>query len=929
MTGKSNRHCPQCFHQNSVALLNCELCNWLLKQDLDKTQILQAEGASTSAPTLDSELTQAPFANFKPILETNRTLAEKQTFHLAGDLAHFEIYEILGHGGMGVVYHAKDRTLQRDVALKMLRPMAASNQKHTYALLEEARMASKLNHPNIVTIYDVARAKNSNYIVMEWVEGQGLDALIPLGGLELIQAIEYAYQMAKGLSFAHQKLIVHRDIKPQNIMLSNQNTIKILDFGIADLIKSETKDNSQETNTVIGTPNYMSPEQIQGLNLDQRSDIFSFGIVLYEMLCGIRPFQGADIEATHKAINTGAYIPIQERLPELPNKIAILVGKMLATARDERWQSSVELSQELQAIHNELTYKKNWWQRRSWRTKIAMILPFVFVIGWNTKEIIFPTSTQQLIERHLQKATKIAILPFDNISGDPLIQLFSDGLAVNLGSDLSAIASELGNTWIVPSTEISRMKDSSPKAVANKYGVNLILTGSIQHMGSTRLLVLNLINAVNGQLLKTTEVEINADEIFQGHGMIRQKALSLLNWTIPDSVKDKFNAQRPQLDGAYKEYVKGIGYFYRFDQSRNLIKAEQSFKKAIGISPNYPLAFIGLAETQLLNFRQTKNINWLKKMEQSINSLNEISSDRCQVDYLKGELLTRKGEYQQAIELYNNCLIENPKHISSYLGLANAHAKEGNIETAENYYIKAIGMSPNNVKSIMRFGIFYFRNGNYLKAIEQSKILAELAPNNVNAYNHMAASYYSLNKIDEAIINTLYALKIKPTDSGYSNLATFYFAKSDYKKAISAYQKAIEINPTHYIIWGNLADAYKITNNTGAREAYEKAAELAKLTLKTNPKDSKVIADLSSYLANIGNRNQALELTHQININNNGIENFMVATAYDELGETKLAMAHLKIAISKNYSLEEILNSPLLANTRLVENFETLLEFKE
>jgi serine/threonine-protein kinase len=164
---------------------------------------------------------------------------------------------------------------------------------------------------------------------------------------------------------------------------------------------------------------------------------------------------------------------------------------MLATKKDERWQSSTELATALHEIHAELTHKKNWWQRRHWFSKVAILIPFVLALGWSAKEILFPASTQQLIERQLAEATKIAILPFENISGDPLIQLFGDGLAVNLGSDLAAIASEQNNTWIVPATEISRMEDQSLQAVADKYGVNLVLTGSIQHMGSTRLLVLN------------------------------------------------------------------------------------------------------------------------------------------------------------------------------------------------------------------------------------------------------------------------------------------------------------------------------------------------------------------------------------------------------------------------------------------------------
>jgi len=941
MVKKSNLSCPQCHHQNSLDAIKCSLCDWsLMQKQLDETQISE-EAVFENDPNrtilpdfdssndLESDLTQAPKPQNTYSTSPNLSIAEKKTFHFAGDLAHFEIHEILGQGGMGAVYHAKDRTLHRDVAIKMLRPLVASSQINTEALLDEARMASKLNHPNIVTIYDVARTKDSNYIVMEWVDGQPLDEIIPNEGLELEKALEYACQIADGLTNAHQKYIIHKDIKPHNIMLSSENTIKILDFGIAGYINrqnDETDDSSEPAQTSSGTPSYMSPEQAQGLNLDQRSDIFSFGIVLYQMLCGKRPFLGNNRSELKQAICTGDCIPIQQHLPELPTNIVQLVDKMLATQKDQRWQSSTELAEALHAIYNELTYKKNWWQRRHWINKVAIILPFVLAIGWSSKEILFPASTQQLIERQLQEATKIAILPFDNISGDPLLQLFSDGLAVNLGSDLSAIASHQGNTWIVPSTEISRMKDQSPKKVADKYGVNLILTGSIQHMGSTRLLVLNLLNAKDGQQLKTAEVSIDAEQLFQGHKLIRKKALGLLGWSIPDDLITKFNAQRPQLDGAYKEYVQGMGYLYRFDQAGNFSNAQYAFKEAIQMDPSYQLAYIGLSESQLLSFRKTQNVKWLDKMEITIESLNDINPENFEVDYLKAELLTRKGLYQKAISLFENCIKKDSKHIKSYIGLANAYDKSGKIKKAEVTYQNAINISPNNGVSYIEFGIFYFRNGNYLKAIEQSKQLALIAPNNDYAYLHMAASYYSLDQIEKAIENTNYALEINPSDSGYSNLATMFFYKKEYINAIIAYEKAIKLNPTYYMIWGNLADAYKLTNNNKSVISYQNAANKAKKSLKTNPKDSTAKAALAYYLANLGRQKEAIVFAKQIGKLNTGYENFFVATAYDQLGMVNQTLTHLKLALDKNYSLKEIHSTPLLENFKKVKQFKQLLE---
>ncbi len=930
MGSQTNLPCPQCLHPNALDALKCSLCDWSLdakqaeetlmvdRSDIDPDQTM---APGSVAGNTDPNLTIAPDI----LAQSQVSAGEKHTFHLAGDLAHFEILEILGQGGMGAVYHATDRTLQRDVALKMLRPIAASNRNNTDVLLDEARMASKLNHPNIVTIYDVARAENSNYIVMEWVDGQPLDELIPNDGLPLEQAMVYACQIAAGLSSAHQKYIIHRDIKPQNIMLSSDNSIKILDFGIAGLVSQVSDINQTSTsNLITGTPSYMSPEQSQGLNLDQRSDIFSFGVVLYQMLSGQRPFSSQDLTALNQAISAGDYTPIQQHVPDLPAEVIKVIDKMLAPQRDQRWQSSAELATALQQIHDELTHQKNWWQRRHWLSKVAMMLPFVLALGWSAKEIFFPASTQQLIERQLAEANKIAILPFDNISGDPLLQIFGDGLAVNLGSDLAAIASQQGNTWIVPATEISRMKDQSPKKVTDKYGVNLILTGSLQHLGSTRLLVLNLLNASSGQQMKTTEVSIEANELFQGHDMIRAEALSLLGWNIPDTLAAQFRAQRPQLDGAYKDYVQGRGYLYRFDQTGNADKALTAFSAAIEADKYYENAYVGLAEVQLRKFHETGTVDWLEQMDKTINDLAKINPNNSQINFLSAELAMKKGDYQQAVKLYQASVEQTPKHALSHIGLAKAHHETGNSDVAESIYQTISQAEPNNWRVVSGFGIFYFQMGNYQGALRQFKRLSEMSPNNDLGVRNMAAAYYALGDINNAIIYTRLAIKLNPSDRAYSNLGTMLFYDKRYLESIDAFQQAVGLREGYYVHWGNLADAYRLTDDDRRLDAYRQAADLALSALKLNPNDTSVMADVAYYLANTDDKQLALSYAQRIEADDSGTENFMVATAYDALNDADMALKHLSYAINKNYPIEEILNTPLLATSRKDQRFDLL-----
>ncbi|MCX7553392.1 protein kinase [Marinicella sp. S1101] len=930
--------CPQCHHHNPIDTKACELCEWKLVAADDETLKTQAPSSVDLNQTIDpNAITQEnhdPQVTVAPavLAAKKQQASDEKTFHLAGDLSHFEVLKVLGQGGMGMVYHAKDRTLQRDVALKMLRPLSGTNQLSTEALLDEARMASQLNHPNIVTIYDVARADNSNYIVMEWVDGKPLDELIPEEGLPLVTAIDYARQIAHGLSSAHQKYIIHRDIKPQNIMLSEQNTLKILDFGIAGLVEHMVEQDEAAskaahlTTPAAGTPSYMSPEQAQGLNLDPRSDIYSLGIVLYQMLTGQRPFTGKNSSVVKQAIINGRFTPIEKIKPELPAVVVETVNKMLATAKDQRWQSSAELATALDEVYNELTYSKNWWQKRHWLTKAAMLLPFIVALGWTTKDILFPASTQQLIEQQLAEATKVAILPFDNISGDPTLQLFGDGLAVNLSTDLATVASEIGDTWIVPATEISRMKEVAPKAVADKYGVELILTGSMQHMGSTRLVVLNLLDAQSGQQLKTTELNINADDLFGGHALIREKAMALLDWPLPEALATSFNAERPQLDGAYKHYVEGRGYLYRYDQDGNLTDAINSFKQAIKNDPSYEAAYVGLAETYLNQFSKTKASTWLDQMVETITALKKVNVENPQVSYLSAEAESNLGNYEQAIDMYTTSIKQNPNNFDAQIGLANAFNKLQRVDEAENTYLNAIKQAPNNWNVIVNLGVFYTQIGKYSNALKQFLKLTEISPNNHIGYRNVAALYYIMNDITNAITFSEKAIAIKPSDRSYSNLGTMLFSIEQYEEAIHNYLKAIETNDKHYIYWGNLADAYKFNGNQkSAINSFQKASELAHDMLNINPNDVKVKADLSYYLSNLNFTQEALDFASEINENSTGLENFIVATAFDELGMIDQALLHLEWALKKNYPLEEIVKSPLLKNSKLNNNFRELI----
>jgi serine/threonine protein kinase/Flp pilus assembly protein TadD len=928
--------CPQCFGQVSEGDVYCRFCHWPLTDNLgDANQILDTTAVEATIVNTNPEqaiaqqqYTQSPQAVNETLTSADQQNRADTSFHLTGELAHFEVCEILGQGSMGAVYRATDQILQRTVALKVLSADKSYSSVNPNALLDEARMACKLNHPNIVTIYEVTKANDSHCIVMEWVDGQPLDELIPADGLDLLKALKYASQISDGLLCAHQNQIIHHDIKPQNIMLMASGQIKILDFGIAGLVqkKPDGKHGSSFSGTnITGTPSYMAPEQALGQSLDERADIFSFGIVLYLMLTGKRPFAGKTGSEVTKAIINGDGVALSQYLPDLPVRVLRLVDKMLATDKNARWQSTTQLTDEIHAIYGELSGEKNWWQRRNRLSKAAILLPFVLLLGWSSKEVLFPPTTDELIQRQLSDATTVAMLPFDNISGDPLLQLFSDGLAVTLGNDLAQAGRERGNSWVIPSTTISRMKDPTVQQLSDKYGVDLVLTGSVQHLGSTRSLALNLLDGKDGRQLKTAELSIDASQLFQGQSDIRKEALALLGWSLSPELLGKFNANKPQLDGAYKEYLQGRGYLYRYDISGNLNKAELAFNRAIAIDSDYQSAYVGLAVSRLRRYNKTLEQGWLEKMATTITGLATISPDHSLLNYLWGEWHSKKGDYQKSVDLFQSSITGDTRHIKSYFGLAKGYDKLGQTDKAEKIYQRAAKMAPNNVIGVITLGIFYFRHGENVKAIGQFKQLSLMAPNNSFAYSNMAAAFYSLGQIDQAIENNRFAIALNPTGRAYSNLATMLFYQKSYHDAVDAYQEALKFNANAFFIWGNLADAYRFAKINKSNEAYQKAADLALTALDLNPKDSQAMTSLAYYLANLAREDQALQYLDKIDLKHSGSEHFKAALAYDILGKMQQVLDHLSIAIDKHYSVDEIRDTPLLENVRQDERFERLL----
>lgn len=384
MRSEPQKNCPNCYFENPIHAKTCGFCGWQLLDENGVETLFEdtpLPGATTSIPndqTTHQETTETAYC------------ASSKGFHLQGELSHFRVQRIIGKGGMGTVYQAYDETLKRYVAIKVLRDHRTLDKTKKNLLLEEAQAICQLNHPNIVTLFDVARGENNNFIIMEWVDGQTLNQLTAQNGLSAETALNFAIQILEGLCIAHKNHIIHSDIKPQNIMLTEQGLIKILDFSISGLASLPPRVTSADPETlpsvlkVNGTPGYMSPEQAMGRQqLDQRSDIFAFGILFYHMLTGKHAFVGGNAREKITAIMTGDYQPLPANISV---ELRAIVNQCLKHSLTERYQSSQALLEDLKRVKSGdpvsvIKSQGYWLGKKTRKFKWQLSLLAVLVLG--------------------------------------------------------------------------------------------------------------------------------------------------------------------------------------------------------------------------------------------------------------------------------------------------------------------------------------------------------------------------------------------------------------------------------------------------------------------------------------------------------------------------------------------------------------------
>lgn len=838
----------------------------------------------------------------------------------------YRVEEQIGEGGMGAVYRATDVRLGREVALKVLSPHLHADARARARLLSEARAVAALDHPHVASVYDVGETPEGQlYLAMAYYHGETLAVRIERGPLDPDEAVALTVQMARGLAAAHRAGLVHRDVKPANVIVlpdggpNGGPCAKVLDFGIA---KRDDSDLTQAGES-LGTALYMSPEQLRGEPVDARTDVWGLGAVLYEMLTGHRPFGGAYAAAIGYAVLHEEPVPLAERRDDLPDGLDAVVRQCLAKDPGQRTSSMDALIDGLETVRRGVAAParpeaKARSARPRWRWAVAALVAVALAAG--TVVGLWPSEAEAEPQR-------LVVLPFEAFGADA--EALSDGLVETVTSKLSGLAPLRDWVRIAPASEVG--PDMTPSQARETLGAELVVEGTVRTEGDRVRVTLSLVDVSGSEpnQLGSREVDDASGSAFALQDEAVLEVASLLRDTVDPRV-DLDDAARQSLAAggtddpeANQLYLRGRGELRNQQGMADLTRTRALFEEAIALDETFALAHAGLAEAEWQTYRTTSAVVWADRAVASAQRALALDDGLADVHTALGVIYQGRGEYGLALGALDRALAIDPRHAEATRQLAKTYAAQGRSAEAEAAFRQAIALAPDHWLPYNSYGVFFLNESRLEDAVAQFRQGLEIHPANLTLLLNLGVAEWGAGDLPAAAQAFERVLRLAPDDAlAAFNLAVVRFDLGEYQRSVEAGERAVALQPEDYRSRLKLAEArwWAPGQRARARSDYAEAIALARPHLAVGRTPS-VLLPMAGGFAATGQLDSARAYLREAESlldpeSSDPALAFQLGVTYEVAGQREEALRWLGIAFERGHEREHAQRSPWLASLR-------------